>query len=108
MFSLKTALKIVSIALTVAIFIPTATKIAHVLENETHEICEGGQLKHYHELEIDCDFKKFNLNKAFQTEFFKLDTNHEDIQEQEISSTQQFFYGRSWDTFLTRGPPVMV
>jgi len=62
--------KLIAIVLLCAIILPAAVKFNHIFENHKHEICKGEPQAHIHEVDLDCEFYKFNLetyNYTFTT-----------------------------------------
>ena len=87
---------------------PAAFKLAHVFEHHKHEICTGEDSTHIHQVDLDCEFHKFQLNTNFNIsnavfELFQIKKETSQIQSQYtfLSKYQQLH-------FSLRGPPSLV
>ena len=66
-FELQIRNSIVSLLLVVFILAPSIVKFSHAInEHELLECKEIGKL-HFHKIEMDCDFQKFNLSPLIYT-----------------------------------------
>jgi hypothetical protein len=70
-----------SITLVLAVLFPSVVKMQHVFENHKHEVCKGEKQSHFHEIDFDCEFYKFNLT-SFTYNFIK----YPDFQKTSISN----------------------
>ena len=55
----------VTLLLVIAFLIPSLVKFNHIFEDHKHESCETPQTNHYHEVDLDCEFYKFNKTNQF-------------------------------------------
>lgn len=55
-----------------SLLLPSGFKLLHAFEDHKHEVCEFPQSSHYHELDLDCEFYKFN-----QTNQIHIGNNYE-------------------------------
>ena len=100
--------KICTIILLCVVLLPSIVKLNHAFENHKHEICKGEAQAHFHEINVDCEFYKFNLNSAF--EFTKNTIVFLNIEEnyQNIISQYAFISSYQKRGFSLRGPPQLV
>lgn len=107
-FKQHITIKLLAITLVFAVAIPTVVKFAHIFEDHKHEVCTGEKETHIHEIDLDCEFYKFNLNHAFSINFdsyvfLSVEENFK------ISSSQyQFISDYQRLPFSLRGPPQLV
>jgi hypothetical protein len=85
--------------------LPTFIKVAHALENHTHNSCTNTQTTHFHKYNLDCDFYKFNT----VTQFF-IDNNHyskvfSEINNKESVSDYFLLNSHRQLSFSLRAPP---
>lgn len=59
------SLRITTIIIVACLLLPTGIKISHVLSDHDHEVCIGKNQSHFHEIDMDCEFYKFNLSNNF-------------------------------------------
>lgn len=105
---LNIVIKSIALVLLIAIMLPTAVKFAHVFENHKHEVCTNPSDSHFHEIEVDCEFYKFNLNTVFalKTNILKFFTPQTHFK---ISTSQYYFISDFQRLpFSLRGPPVLI
>ena len=55
----------IALVLAVTLLLPSAVKFMHIFEKHHHEVCYGEASAHFHTLDIDCEFYKFQLNSAY-------------------------------------------
>jgi hypothetical protein len=102
--------KSLTIMLVITLIIPSAVKFAHVFthHNHKHDVCTGEKQTHLHEIDVDCDFYKFNVNTPFyfshnNTELYsKCSTSKLNLK------SYNFQYNHRPLSFSLRGPPVLV
>lgn len=101
-------LRILSICLVCTLLFPTSFKFAHIFEHHNHEVCVGGDTTHIHQVDLDCDFQKFQLNNnlTFSTTLFKL--FEAQIESSKIISQYTFLSKYQRLHFSLRGPPSLV
>lgn len=61
----KNIFKVFTLVLAVSLLLPSATKFMHIFEDHHHEVCYGEPDAHFHTLDLDCEFYKFQLNIPF-------------------------------------------
>ncbi len=55
-------ISLISLLMVVFILSPSLVKFSHAINGHEHSECKSiGQL-HFHEVELDCDFQKFNVS----------------------------------------------
>jgi hypothetical protein len=104
----KHIISFLSIMVVLAVLFPSIVKMQHVFENHKHEVCKGEKQAHFHEVEFDCEFYKFNINQVFQIEnnSFQLLSN---IQNHQLILSQYFFISEYQQLGISlRGPPQLV
>lgn len=101
-------IKALAITLVITVSLPAVVKLNHVFENHKHDVCENPQDIHFHNIDIDCEFYKFNLSTVYKITsqdiaFGFIDNNHKII-------TYQYNYISDFQRlpFSLRGPPLLV
>jgi hypothetical protein len=106
----KSSIQGIAIALVVAVFAPSAVKLAHVFTHHTHKVCESNDASktHLHELDVDCEFYKFKLTNSH---FFIPKYKHVLVQnfksELEDACYLYFLPHQQLVSYL-RGPPMLA
>lgn len=100
--------KVATVILIVALLVPSVVKFSHILEDHKHEVCKGEFQSHFHEVDLDCEFYKFNLNNGIlfeiaHLELLQVEHNQEFLQEHYI-----FLQGHQQCNAYLRGPPFLV
>ena len=100
--------KVFTLILVASLLLPSAIKLNHAFEDHKHEVCITNSIDHFHELDLDCEFYKFNSTNQFHfisnynNYFFKLDSESESFS----------FYSLINDNkplrFSLRGPPYFL
>jgi len=100
--------KSVIITLVMTLLVPSFVKLAHAFVNHKHEICETPQKRHYHELDLDCEFYKFKLSTAFnfQPTEFNFTVSTQIVQEDNFYKS--FFNNLHIAQTSLRGPPQLI
>ena len=100
--------KFFTILLVTVLLFPSIVKFNHIFENHKHEVCKSNSVEHFHELEIDCEFYKFNTTNQYLVQFnseLPLIFFHKSIIEYSnytfLNSHQQF-------NISLRGPPITL
>lgn len=57
--------KTLTILIVTVLLFPYLVKFNHVFENHKHEVCIDNAVEHFHEMEMDCEFYKFNTTNHF-------------------------------------------
>jgi hypothetical protein len=96
------------VVLAIALLTPSFVKLSHVFEDHVHEVCDNPQKIHFHEVDLDCEFYKFKLNKKFifafnGFQFLNVVENHKPN-----SSQYQFLSDYQFLQFSLRGPPQLI
>ncbi len=96
------------VILAIALLTPSFVKFSHVFEDHIHEVCKNPQKTHFHEVDLDCEFYKFKLNKKLifasnEFQFLNIVENHQPIvlQYRFLSDYQPLH-------FSLRGPPQLI
>ena len=94
--------------LVIALLFPSAVKFAHVFEDHEHISCISPDALHLHELDIDCEFYKFNLKKTLSlSQGLGFNSTTAVIPH---STTYYWLKGYTYSaiSYYLRGPPVLV
>lgn len=102
------AFKILSIALVATLFAPSVAKFAHIFTHHEHKLCSTPGKIHIHQVDLDCEFYKFQLNTHFLLP--EESNNWLDIAKYHriYPLTYKFLYNHRTLSFSLRGPPVLV
>ncbi len=102
------AYKIIALSVLAALFAPSMMKFAHIFEHHNHIVCKGDSSTHFHQVDLECEFYKFQLNNHFYLPYENdnwLDVSH---QYQISTLTYNFFYNNRQLSFSLRAPPILV
>ena len=92
--------------LVVAFFLaPTAVKFVHIFNHHTHKVCTNKKSTHIHQVDLDCDFFKFQINKTFTFSSFVVNLFSEKEIQPKIDSHYLFLSDFQYLHFSLRGPP---
>ena len=97
--------KIFTLILVASLLLPSAVKLNHAFEDHKHEVCKTNSIDHFHELDLDCEFYKFNKTNQYFITF-----NHDISEFVNIDIKQNFSYYNFLNShqplnFSLRGPP---
>ncbi|MCF7560266.1 hypothetical protein L3X39_06405 [Sabulilitoribacter multivorans] len=92
----------------VALLIPATVKFTHVFSHHEHKVCLGEKSTHIHEVDFDCEFHKFQVNKNFT-----FNSSYSAIYspiEQSTEIVSQYFFLSEFQHlhFALRGPPTLI
>jgi len=96
------------VLLVIALLTPSFVKFSHIFKDHVHEVCSNPNKAHFHNVDLDCEFYKFKLNKKLffaSNEFQCLNVteNHKlTISYYQYLSDYQFLH------FSPRGPPQLI
>ncbi|MBR9845609.1 MAG: hypothetical protein GYB35_05625 [Algicola sp.] len=97
--------RIATILVVAFLVLPIATKFSHVFSHHKHEVCLGENQSHFHEIDMDCEFYKFNFNHystLTNFDFIPLEA----IENQDIIASGYYFLSPFQKLhFSLRGPP---
>lgn len=100
--------KTVTLALIVTLIVPSIVKFSHTFSHHKHKVCIGEKSTHIHEVDLDCDFHKFQLNKTFTISNYnsKLFICEELL----VKIVSQYDFLNSYQKlhFVLRGPPSLI
>ncbi|WP_372938126.1 hypothetical protein [Seonamhaeicola sp.] len=102
------AFKLVVLSIVATFLAPSIIKFAHIFEHHKHVVCKGGNSTHFHQVDFECEFFKFQLNTHFiiPDEFNEcLNISH---QYQVPIATYKFLNKYQPLSLSLRGPPVIV
>ena len=102
-------IKRVSLTLiTVSLLLPSIVKFSHILENHEHTVCIEEHQKHFHEIDLDCEFFKFKLNNNLLVSPEPIIV-YEAFQQQFLPKEHYIFLiGHQQNTAYLRGPPQNI
>lgn len=95
-----------SLLLIVAILAPSVVKLSHALLEHQEQLCQEEGSVHIHEIELDCDFQKFNLSPQTYPIFIDFTiANDFTVLEKDVN---QYTFLSKYQTlhFSLRGPPL--
>lgn len=102
------AFRLFALLLVASLFTPAAVKFAHIFEHHKHVVCSGDDSTHIHQVDLECEFYKFQLN----THFLLPDDNDNWLctshHYQTPIVTYKFLNNHRQLSFSLRGPPVLV
>ena len=101
-------LKVISVILVASLITPAAVKIWHIFASHEHIICISYQTEHYHELDVDCDFNKFNTVKKYLANNTYQDNGFSDYGNKEIFSNYFLIKDHQQLSFSLRAPPYAL
>lgn len=104
------AFRIITITIVIAIITPSIVKFSHIFTHHQHkhEICKGERTTHLHELDLDCEFYKFQLNKNYAS-LLKYDNFFCKLPHYKAPIlTYKFLNNHQPLSFSLRGPPSLV
>lgn len=102
------AFRLFALLLVASLFTPSALKFAHIFEHHEHVVCIGDDSTHIHQVDLECEFHKFQLNKHFLSTS-EIDNWLETPNYQEVSILKYKFLNNHRPlSFSLRGPPVLV
>lgn len=100
--------RVATLFIVVCLVLPSVVKFTHIFAHHEHEVCLGENQSHLHELDMDCEFYKFNLshNFYFEIDDFKIDF----IIPSQTLNTKYHAYLKSHQQLPTylRGPPYLM
>ncbi len=102
--------RILTLVLVTSLLVPSAVKFAHIFTHHKHkhEVCKGEKSTHLHEIDLDCEFYKFQLNKNYisslQYNNFFCEVPHYKVS----FLTYKFLNNHQPLSFSLRGPPSLV
>lgn len=85
---------------------PIAVKFSHVFSDHEHEVCIGQNKSHFHEIDMDCEFFKFNINHQATFTTFEFVPFEAYIDQGQLASQYVFLSSYQKLHFALRGPPV--
>ena len=97
----------VMLVLALALLLPSAVKFLHIFEHHQHEVCEGEIDTHFHTLDLDCEFYKFQVNAPFTLPVYFTDFITFSETKSVISSDYSFLSEFQRLHFTRRGPPQL-
>jgi len=96
---------VLSLFLIAAILAPTLVKLSHALVEHQEQLCKEIGSVHIHEIEIDCDFQKFNLSPQIYPSFNDVAVAFTKTPKKEAFNYYSFLSKYQKLHFALRGPP---
>lgn len=100
--------RVLTICLVCTLMFPSAFKLAHTFEHHKHEVCTGGDSIHIHQIDLDCEFHKFQLNNYFTYSTLIFEIFQAQKETSQIVSQYSFISKYQRLHFSLRGPPSLV
>ena len=102
--------RILTLCLVATLFFPVAKKLGHIFEHHDHVVCKGGNSTHIHQVDLDCEFQKFNLksNYLHSSIHFELTEGGVSYFKTDFYLKYKFLYNHRPLSFSLRGPPFLV
>lgn len=90
------------------LFVPTAVKTLHIFAHQHHKVCIAGSKVHIHQVDLDCDFHKFQLNT--NTSFLNYTLSLFVKKEASLKIISQYGFISEFQRLQTtlRGPPFLA
>ena len=104
-FKTHLAVKLLCVALVATLFTPSVTKFAHIFAHHEHKLCVAEGTTHIHQVDLDCEFYKFQINKNFTLQDVSVNLFVEKNIYQNITSQYIFVSDYQKLHFSLRGPP---
>ncbi len=102
------AFKIAAIVVLLAVLLPSAVQFTHLLEDHKHQVCTDNSSTHMHEIDLDCEFYKFQINPVFSFNT-KTITFLKAFKKQSLIASQYHFISDYQKLgFALRGPPQLI
>jgi ABC-type spermidine/putrescine transport system permease subunit I len=98
-------LKFFAVLIVIVLLIPSFAKIGHVFENHKHEVCVNKATTHFHTLDLECEFYKFNVSSEFTFNTISIESITLSISQTLITSQYSFISKYQKLHFSLRGPP---
>ena len=107
MFHIKEhiVVKLLVVLMVILLLTPTGVKFTHIFNHHTHKVCEGELSTHIHQVDLDCDFFKFKINKSFTYTIFKINFFTQKKIQLKITPPYLFLSEYQQLHFSLRGPP---
>lgn len=102
--------KALTIMLVITLIVPSAVKFSHVFTHSQHkhDVCKGEKTTHLHEIDIDCEFYKFQLNNHFLSQLENDNWLQTPYYHEVSLLTYKFLNSHRPLSFSLRGPPALV
>ncbi len=100
--------KILAFLFALVVLFPITIQAVHALENHEHTICTAKDVKHIHQLNIDCSVYHAQMPTTvfdFPQEFRTLDLK---IKRQVLVLYRQKYYSLALYSKPSRGPPIII
>ncbi len=100
------AFKIATLLVAACLLTPIVVKFTHILSDHEHEVCIGENQSHFHEIDMDCEFYKFNINHQTTFTTFEFVSFELINYKENIVSHYTFLSSYQKLPFVLRGPPI--
>ena len=94
--------------LALMLFLPAGVKIVHVFVHQHHKVCVSEGSVHIHQIDLDCDFHKFQINNNFSFSDYTFTFFIEKETPIELVSQYSFISKFQCLQASLRGPPVLI
>ncbi|WP_323789006.1 hypothetical protein [Psychroserpens sp.] len=99
------AFRIATVFIVLCLVLPTVVKMSHAFSNHEHDVCLVENQSHFHEIDSDCEFYKFNVNHQTTLTYFSFSPFEADESQNLIASKYLFLSTFQKLHFSLRGPP---
>ena len=96
----------ISLVLVLAILSPALVMLSHALYEHEEQACKEIGSVHVHEIEVDCDFHKFQLSPQLYPVFANAVKTHPTLIREKDFNYYSFLSKYQKLHFTLRGPPV--
>ncbi|MDX1365813.1 MAG: hypothetical protein R3243_16530 [Arenibacter latericius] len=95
--------------LMVALFaLPGALKAKHAILEHHNFVCKEKGKLHYHEMEVECEFYKYNISHFITPEYVELNNNSWIFKTEKVTDYYQYLSKYQKLHFSERGPPTLA
>ncbi len=88
-----------------ALFAPTVVKLSHGLYEHQEQLCQEISSLHVHEVELDCEFQKFQLSPQHHLAFVNIQEIPSLFSKEKNDNHYTFLSQYQKLPFALRGPP---
>ena len=79
----------ITILVVLVLLAPSLVKLGHAFEDHEHEVCVDNSIAHFHTLDLECEFYKFNISNPLILPDFQY----------EIPITEYFFATNTYELY---------
>lgn len=99
----------ITILVVLMLIAPSVVKLGHAFEDHEHEVCVDNSSSHFHTLDLDCEFYKFNISNPLLLPNLQYDITCIDYYSSVINNDlYNFDYNHQQLYFSLRAPPSKI